>query len=83
MTAARDLRGLVRVVRGTPRPDELAAVLVVLTVLTASGRGLAATPPGPLRAGWPDAARPSAARTTAAPAWAAAPGPQWRESFTG
>lgn len=80
MTAAREPGAAVRVVRGSPRPEELAAVLAVLTALTAAGRAVPSGPPGPPRAPWPNAVRPL---TTAAPAWAAAPGPYWRTSPPG
>ncbi|MFC9427859.1 acyl-CoA carboxylase epsilon subunit [Streptomyces sp. NPDC056987] len=79
MTAPRDLTAPVRFVRGAPRPEELAAVLVVLTALAATRRD-PGPPSDPPRAAWPVAARPFRA---SAPAWAAAAGPQWRESSPG
>ncbi|SMF56933.1 acyl-CoA carboxylase epsilon subunit [Streptomyces sp. Amel2xC10] len=81
MSAARGpgADAVVRVVRGAPGPDELAAVVAVLTALTAARVGRAA-PQGPPRAVWPDADRPF---TRAASAWTAAPGPRWRESSHG
>ncbi|MCX4738505.1 acyl-CoA carboxylase subunit epsilon [Streptomyces antibioticus] len=72
---------VVRVVRGAPGPDELAAVLAVLTALrtagaVGAGSGRTAAQ-GPSRAVWPDADR---LFTRAASAWTAAPGPRWRDS---
>ncbi|MFF0594260.1 acyl-CoA carboxylase epsilon subunit [Streptomyces antibioticus] len=72
---------VVRVVRGAPGPDELAAVVAVLTALRAAGACSGRTAAqGPARAVWPDADR---LFTRAASAWTAAPGPRWRESSHG
>ncbi|MFF6877531.1 acyl-CoA carboxylase subunit epsilon [Streptomyces sp. NPDC012474] len=63
----------VRVVRGAPAPEELAALITALHALTAYT--CAARPSLPPAAPWP---RPSTPLTTPAPAWSSRHRPAWQ-----
>ncbi|MGW4200396.1 acyl-CoA carboxylase epsilon subunit [Streptomyces sp. NPDC004726] len=78
--SAADAPRTVRVVRGAPRQEELAALVLVL-------HALAARPPGPDPAGqvpagpapWP---RPATVLAAPTPAWSARGTPAWRDRAT-
>ncbi|WP_149824351.1 acyl-CoA carboxylase subunit epsilon [Streptomyces tailanensis] len=67
----------VRVVRGVPRAEELAALIMVLRALSEYNPDPAAGPPPPSAAPWP---RPAAPLTAPAPAWSTRHRPTWRDT---
>ncbi|MEV4875849.1 acyl-CoA carboxylase epsilon subunit [Streptomyces cyaneofuscatus] len=71
MSGAESVVGVVRVVRGTPRAEELAALLVVLGALNGAGTAPAAVPPPAAPWAHPASVLPAAA-------WLTRPRPAWR-----
>ncbi|WP_418957185.1 acyl-CoA carboxylase epsilon subunit [Streptomyces tritici] len=65
----------IRVLRGTPTPEELAACVLVLQALTTNRPPDPSGPGGPPEAPWPRAAGPL---TAPAPSWSSTGAPAWR-----
>jgi hypothetical protein len=65
----------VRVVRGAPRAEELAALVLVLRALAAQDAARAAEAASPRAADW---SRPAAPLTVPSLSWATRPPPAWR-----